>query len=105
MKTKRFSGWSLLVTALLSLLLTLALAFGALWALIGPEGLSMAEAMVLINARFVGDHDIGKAADAAMDGLITGLGDRWSYYVDAKGYENLKNSKDNAYVGIGVTVS
>ena len=42
MKTKRFSGWSLLVTALLSLLLTLALAFGALWALIGPEGLSMA---------------------------------------------------------------
>lgn len=65
----------------------------------------MAEAMVLINARFVGDHDIGKAADAAMDGLITGLGDRWSYYVDAKGYENLKNSKDNAYVGIGVTVS
>ena len=29
MKTKRFSGWSLLVTALLSLLLTLALAFGA----------------------------------------------------------------------------
>ena len=105
MKTKRFSGWSLLVTALLSLLLTLALAFGALWALIGPEGLSMAEAMVLINARFVGDHDIGKAADAAMDGLITGRGDRWSYYVDAKGYENLKNSKDNAYVGIGVTVS
>lgn len=105
MKTKRFSGWSLLVTALLSLLLTLALAFGALWALIGPEGLSMTEAMVLINARFVGDHDIGKAADAAMDGLITGLGDRWSYYVDAKGYENLKNSKDNAYVGIGVTVS
>ena len=105
MKTKRFSGWSLLVTALLSLLLTLALAFGALWALIGPEGPSMAEAMVLINARFVGDHDIGKAADAAMDGLITGLGDRWSYYVDAKGYENLKNSKDNAYVGIGVTVS
>ena len=105
MKTKRFSGWSRLVTALLSLLLTLALAFGALWALIGPEGLSMAEAMVLINARFVGDHDIGKAADAAMDGLITGLGDRWSYYVDAKGYENLKNSKDNAYVGIGVTVS
>ena len=105
MKTKRFSGWSLLVIALLSLLLTLALAFGALWALIGPEGLSMAEAMVLINARFVGDHDIGKAADAAMDGLITGLGDRWSYYVDAKGYENLKNSKDNAYVGIGVTVS
>ena len=105
MKTKRFSGWSLLVTALLSLLLTLALAFGALWVLIGPEGLSMAEAMVLINARFVGDHDIGKAADAAMDGLITGLGDRWSYYVDAKGYENLKNSKDNAYVGIGVTVS
>ena len=105
MKTKRFSGWSLLVTALLSLLLTLALAFGALWALIGPEGLSMAEAMVLINARFVGDHDIGKAADAAMDGLITGLGDRWCYYVDAKGYENLKNSKDNAYVGIGVTVS
>ena len=93
------------MTALLSLRLTLARAFGALWALIGPEGLSMAEAMVLINARFVGDHDIGKAADAAMDGLITGLGDRWSYYVDAKGYENLKNSKDNAYVGIGVTVS
>lgn len=105
MKTKRFSGWSILLTAVVTLLLTLALLFGALWALAGPQGLSMAEAMVLINARFVGEHDIAQATDEAMKGLITGLGDRWSYYVNAEGYQNLKSSKDNSYVGIGVTVS
>lgn len=105
MKKKRFSGWSMLLTAVGTLLLTLALLFGELWTLAGPQGLSMVEAIVLINARFVGEHDIAKATDDAMEGLITGLGDRWSYYVNAEAYQRLKSSKDNSYVGIGVTVA
>lgn len=105
MTKKRFSPLHLLLAVVLTAALTVALVLGALWALLGSTGIGMAEAMVLINARFVGEHDIGKAADGAMNALITGLGDRWSYYMDAEGYESQKESKENAYVGIGATVS
>ena len=105
MTKKRFPLWSLVLTALLSVLLSALLILGGLYALVGKEGLGMAESLILINSRFVGEHDIGEATDSAMDALITGLGDRWSYYMDAGGYRRQKESKDNVYVGIGVTVS
>lgn len=105
MKEKRFSLRGLLVAVLLTVLGTLALLAGVLFFLLGKDGLSMAEAVVLINTSFVGDHDMGTAIDGSMNTLISGLGDRWSYYMDADGYTQQKESKDNAYVGIGATVS
>ena len=75
------------------------------WLLLGRAGLGMAQAMVLINTQFVGEHDIDKAVDQAMDALIEGLGDRWSYYMDADGYIAQQESRSNSYVGIGVTVT
>ena len=105
MRKKRVPLWSLVLTAVLSVLLSALLLLGVLYALVGREGLGMAESLILINSRFVGEHDIGEATDSAMNALITGLGDRWSYYMDADGYQRQKESKDNVYVGIGVTVS
>lgn len=105
MRKKRFPLWSLLLTALLSVLLSALLLLGVLYTLVGKEGLGMAQALVLINSRFVGEHEISEATDQAMSALITGLGDRWSYYMDADGYQRQKESKDNAYVGLGCTVS
>lgn len=102
---KRFSLLALVITALLTAALTAAILAGAAWMLLGRAGLGMMEAMVLINTQFVGEHDIGKAADQAMNTLIESLGDRWSYYMDADGYAAQQESRSNSYVGIGVTVT
>ncbi len=105
MKEKRFSLLSLLVTAVLAVLLTVGALAGGAWALLGPEGLGMVETVALVNTLFVGEHDLGTASDQAMDALIEGLGDRWSYYMDAEGYAAQQESRSNSYVGIGVTVT
>ena len=105
MKEKRFTLRALLLTTVLTLLCSVLLVLGVLYALVGREGLGMAQALVLINSQFVGEHDIGKATDAAMDALVQNLGDRWSYYLDADYYKTAQDSKDNSYVGIGITIS
>ena len=105
MREKRFSIRALIVTAVIAVLATAGVIAGATWALLGPEGLGMMEAVVLINTQFVGEHDMEAATDQAMDALIEGLGDRWSYYMDAEGYAAQQESRSNSYVGIGVTVT
>lgn len=105
LKKKCFSPLALVVTALLTVVVTVAVLAGMAWLLLGRAGLGMAQAMVLINTQFVGEHDIDKAVDQAMDALIEGLGDRWSYYMDADGYTAQQESRSNSYVGIGVTVT
>ena len=105
MREKRFSVRTLIVTAVIAALAAAGVLAGAAWALVGPEGLGMMEAVVLINTQFVGEHDMGAATDQAMDALIEGLGDRWSYYMDAEGYAAQQESRSNSYVGIGVTVT
>lgn len=105
MKKKRFSLLALVITVLLTVAVMAAVLAGAAWMLLGRAGLGMMEAMVLINTQFVGEHDIGAAADQAMNTLIESLGDRWSYYMDADGYAAQQESRSNSYVGIGVTVT
>ena len=105
MREKRFSIRALIVTAVIAVLATAGVIAGAAWALLGPEGLGMMEAVVLINTQFVGEHDMEAATDQAMDAIIEGLGDRWSYYMDAEGYAAQQESRSNSYVGIGVTVT
>ncbi|NCB63884.1 MAG: S41 family peptidase [Clostridia bacterium] len=104
MRQKRFSILSLIITALAAVLLTLLLSAGTVCLLLGRAGLGVAEAMALIHMQFVGETDLQKAADGALGTLVKSLGDRWSYYVDAEGYQKLTESQNNAYVGIGVTV-
>ena len=105
-KTKRFSLLTLLLTAVLAVALTAGVLLGAAWLLLGRAGMSMVETMVLINTLFVGEHDnIGEAADQALNSLIAGLGDRWSYYMDAESYQQTQVRRSNSYVGIGVTVT
>jgi carboxyl-terminal processing protease len=37
--------------------------------------------------------------------MVNALGDRWSYYIPADQYAAYQEQKDNAYVGIGVTIA
>ena len=94
---------------LLAVLLTMALTLGAIaltaWLTIGREGLTLLEGMGLIHTLYVGEYEREEVLNSAMEGMVTGMGDRWSYYMDEEGYQNQQRNRANAYVGIGVTVS
>lgn len=101
-KRRKLPGWSKIV---LAVILTLLLSTG-LWCLaLGPNGLAMVETFLLARFAFVEtDADLGAAVDQGLDAFVKGLGDRWSYYLDAEWYEQVKADRANSYVGVGVTV-
>lgn len=105
MTQKRFS----LLHLLLAVVLTLGVAVGgsllALRLTVGEGALSLLEGLMLVNTRFVGEYEPVEAVDAALEGMVKGLGDRWSYYLNAEAYEAQNLRRKNQYVGIGVTVS
>ncbi|MBO5034261.1 MAG: S41 family peptidase [Oscillospiraceae bacterium] len=104
MYKKRYALWQLLLTMLGSVLLTLAVIGTALWLTLGPDTLAMLQAWNIVNTRFVGEYDKGETVDAALNGMIQGLGDRWSYYLNAENLASQNQRRNNRYVGIGVTV-
>ena len=65
-----------------------------------------AEIMALVDQYFIGeDVDPEAVNDAMAAGVIAGLGDRWSYYVSAGDYQAYLENINNAYVGVGITIS
>lgn len=104
MRKKRFSGLAILVTVIATGIVAFGLGGSAVCAYIGRDGLAMAQAVVMVNEKFVGEHDLKTATDAALGALVDGLGDRWSYYLSAEEYEQQNLHRANAYVGIGVTI-
>ena len=105
MRTKRFSRLQMVAAVAVTAAAVLAAAALAVWIVIGPQGLTLLEGLALINTRFVGEYDAAEVADAAMAGMVEGLNDRWSYYLDAEGYAAQNLRRTNKYVGIGITVS
>ncbi len=90
----------------LTVLLTAALLLGALCLVLGRNGLALMEGYLLARYAFVEtEADLSGATDKALDALVTGLGDRWSYYRDAESYEQLVARRANSYVGVGITVT
>lgn len=91
------------------MVLTLGVTVGgsllALRLTVGEGALSLLEGLMLVNTRFVGEYEPVEAVDAALEGMVKGLGDRWSYYLNAEAYEAQNLRRKNQYVGIGVTVS
>lgn len=102
--TKRYSLLQMLLAALCGMLLTLGAVTAFLWFSLGPESLTLLEAWGIVNARFVGEYDRATAIDSALDGMVKGLGDRWSYYVNEEQNAAQNQRRNNAYVGIGITV-
>lgn len=60
---------------------------------------------VLITERFIGEADQTHMEDAAAAAMVNSLGDRWSYYIPADEYVAYMEQMNNAYVGIGVTIT
>ena len=59
----------------------------------------------LIEERFIGEADAVAMEDAAAEAMIEALGDRWSYYIPADEYQLFMEQMQNAYVGVGITVT
>lgn len=98
-----FPRW---LVALLTAVATVFVTLAAVCLLLGREGMAVMEGWLLARWAFVeSDADLQKASDGALSGLVSALGDRWSYYVDADAYEALVERRSNQYVGIGVTVN
>lgn len=58
----------------------------------------------IVSDSYIGDYDAQALTDAALDAVIEGLDDRWSYYMDAETYTAYLDYSKNQYQGIGVTI-
>lgn len=102
-KRRKLPGW---LRTLITVLLTLAIFCGLLALLLGRGGLSLMEGWLLAKYAFVDtEADLDGAVDQALSGLVSGLNDRWSYYLSEENYERVRANRANNYVGIGVTVN
>ncbi len=91
---------SYLTTAMAACAVTLLVTIGKT-----PGSTKLDQVEYLIKNRFIEEADMEKAEDAAATAMIDSLGDRWSYYLSAADYATHKEQVDNAYVGIGITIS
>lgn len=105
MRKKRFSALAVVLSVVLTLVISLGGVALAAWLTIGAQGLTLLEGLALINTRFVGEYEKDGVTDAAMSGMVAGLNDRWSYYLNPESYAANQERRQNQYVGIGVTVS
>ncbi|MBD5133103.1 MAG: PDZ domain-containing protein [Clostridiales bacterium] len=102
-RKRRLPGWAKI---LISVLLTLILSTGLWCVLLGRGGMAMVQTFLLARFAFVDTAaDLDTATDKGLAAFVDGLGDRWSYYLDAEGYQRTTERRANNYVGVGVTVS
>lgn len=100
MKKKVLLFSSYVLVAVLSTVLTLGIVF---WQTGGVSKLDQLE--LLIEEYYIEDEDPVLLEDAAAAAMIAATGDRWSYYIPASEYASYREVSENAYVGIGITIT
>lgn len=72
-----------------------------------PVGYSekLAEIAYLIDEYYIGQATEEQLTDGAAAGMVAATGDRWSYYIPASEFAAHMEQMNNAYVGIGVTIT
>ena len=93
--------------AILSYILVAALSsFLTLTVYVGLGGSSKLDQLsTLIDACHIDDVDVVKLEDAAASAMVKAAGDRWSYYIPASQWATYQEESENAYVGIGVSIT
>lgn len=100
--------WYQIGSYVLVAVVTAALTVTAILLSVKPEtpGMSKLDALeALILEKFIGETDQTAMEDAAANAMVGALGDRWSYYIPADKLAAYQEQKENAYVGIGVTIT
>lgn len=64
-----------------------------------------AEIAAYLDEFFIDEYDEDALADAAAAAMVEATGDEWSYYLSAEEYVDYLETFNNAYVGIGVTIT
>lgn len=93
---------SYVLVAVLTAMGTVVVILSNITAFGGGSKLDVLENLIL--DKFIGTVDQTAIEDAAADAMVDALGDRWSYYIPAKEYAQYLERKENAYVGIGITI-
>lgn len=70
-----------------------------------PAEAKTAEISAYLDRFFIDDYDEEELADAAASAMVEATGDRWSYYLTAEEKSSYDEQMQNAYVGIGVTIT
>lgn len=95
---------SYVLVALLSVVVTVAAMLGVfVYQQQGTSKLVLLEQLIL--DRFIGETDQTAMEDAAAHAMVGALGDRWSYYIPADEYAAYMEQMNNAYVGVGITIT
>lgn len=63
------------------------------------------EALAIIRGFYIGERDEEELTDAAIDGMVASLGDRWSYYMTAEETQAYQTALENSYQGIGLVIA
>lgn len=100
MKKKILRLASYVLVSALSVAMTLGLVY---WQTGGVSKLEQLEE--IIEKCYIGEADPVALEDAAADAMIAATGDRWSYYIPASEYAAYRETSENAYVGIGITIT
>ena len=91
------------LVALLSVTLTVAVMLGIF--MFNQRNNKLMVLKQLIRECFIGEVDQTAMEDAAAGAMIAALGDRWSYYIPADEYAAYMEQMNNAYVGVGITIT
>lgn len=106
---RQYSFLALTLTAVGTALATLLAVFTIGYFRVGgSEGVEFLAKLSLVRriteSEYVGRTDTEAVTDNACRGVISALGDRWSYYMTAEEYADYRQRAANISSGIGVTV-
>ena len=59
----------------------------------------------VLDRYFVEDVEEEQLLDGAAAGMVMSLEDRWSYYMTAEEYEDLRLQRNSSYVGVGIAIT
>lgn len=72
---------------------------------LAEKTVKLEELLNIIDTGYIGDADLTAMTDAAANAMVEATGDRWSHYISAAEMESYNFQKENAYVGIGITIT
>ena len=103
---EKSNHWKKKLLRIGSYVLVAALAsFVTCFAIYNGSGNKLTVLRTLIDQCFIGEVDHQALEDGAAQGMVDALPDRWSYYIPASQMEANEERMQNAYVGVGITIS
>ena len=69
------------------------------------EAMRYIEIKDVVSENYIDETDRTRMGQSAASAMVSGLGDKWSYYMSPDEYRSYKLSSANEYSGIGMSIS